>query len=98
MGLEETLALTPALSPRRERPELCVRLAPLNPRVPPHPASGHPLPPGGGEGRGEGVHGQGEACTVSRNFHALGVELLHGDSRRRLCGEGREDARLAEFW
>ena len=30
MRLEETLALTPSLSPRRERPELCARIAPLN--------------------------------------------------------------------
>src|SRR5438445_11723515 len=35
MGLEETLALIPAISPWRERPELLSRLAPLNP-----PASG----------------------------------------------------------
>src|SRR5438874_12900492 len=35
MGLEETPALIPAISPWRERPELCARLAPLNP-----PASG----------------------------------------------------------
>src|SRR5256886_3591525 len=35
MGLEKTLALTPALSPRRGRPELLSRLAPPNP-----PASG----------------------------------------------------------
>src|SRR5436853_1836339 len=31
MGLEKTLALTPALSPRRGRPELLSRLAPVNP-------------------------------------------------------------------
>src|SRR5438309_10504619 len=56
MGLEETLALTPALSPRRERPELCARLAPLNQPTAPSP---RPSPPPRGRGCPKGGRGGG---------------------------------------
>src|SRR5437870_12066519 len=57
-------ALTTALSPRIERPELCARLAPLNQPTAPSP---RPSPPPRGRGcpkggRGGG-HGQGTAAA-----------------------------------
>src|SRR5205809_4862732 len=49
-------ALTTALSPRIERPELCARLAPLNQPTAPSP---RPSPPPRGRGRPKGGRGGG---------------------------------------
>src|SRR5437762_7994385 len=60
----------PALSPRRERPELCARLAPLNqPTAPPPPPP--PPPPGGGgpQGGGGGGGWGGGGTRRPRDFH-----------------------------
>src|SRR2546429_9995235 len=82
--MKETLALTPALSPRRERPELCARLATLNQPTAPSP---RPSPPPRGRGCPKGGRGGGSwaggSTHSSRNFTPFGVELLHGDSCRR---------------
>src|SRR5437667_5640087 len=62
----------PALSPRRERPELCARLAPLNQPTAPSP---RPSPPPRGRGCPKGGRGGGSwaggSTRSSRNFHAL---------------------------
>src|SRR5437867_13274918 len=59
-------ALTTALSPRIERPELCARLAPLN--QPPAP-SPRPSPPPRGRGRPRGGRGGGPwAGRIVRAF------------------------------
>src|SRR5438046_6121414 len=59
-------ALTTALSPRIERPELCARLAPLNQPTAPSP---RPSPPPRGRGCPKGGRGGGSwAGRIVRHF------------------------------
>src|SRR5438094_3392894 len=69
-------ALTTALSPRIERPELCARLAPLNQPTAPSPRPSHP-PRGGGGPKGGGGRG------------AWGRGIVRHFMESRPVGEGR---------
>src|SRR5213592_1438390 len=94
MGLEETLALTP----RRERPELCARLAHLNQPTAPSP---RPSPPPRGRGcpkggRGGGSWAGGKHAQFPEFSRPLVLELFHGDSRRLLQGTSIFTTRLSE--
>src|SRR5256884_8883177 len=95
MGLEKTLALPPALSPRRGRPELLSRLAPPTP-----PASGaRDVPARSGS---ECNRRLGEGSGTSRLSEPLrpgtGRAPKEGSGEGLYCGTSAQGSSVREVW
>src|SRR3989440_10480829 len=95
MESEDGFAITLSLSPRRERPELCARLAPLNP-----PASGaRDVPARSGS---ECDRRLGEGSGTSRLSEPLrpgtGRAPKEGSGEGLYCGTSAQGSSVREVW